>query len=1610
LILRRFRNASVSVTGFRFTRLQQAKFGKIKPALRRNSDSTQRFTTWRTAMRIPSFLSAGVTPDLPCTLRTRVRTSIPGLISLAVLLLAVLALPMGMAAQSGHPTPAIAKPEVQPMAPADWIWWDGSSTVGTACVGSYPCGQVGVYGTKGTVAVGNNPGSRSDAMSWTDTSGRKWLFGGFGYGAGGGLGEQNDLWQSNALGNSWGWISGSNGPGHSGVYGTLGATAASSVPGGREGGATWTDKNGNLWLFGGLGYDGSGTNTYGYENDLWMYNTTTNEWTWESGSSTVPAPESTIYGTLIGQSSGVYGTLGTPASGNTPSGRTNATAWTDSNGNLWLFGGGVVDELGYEDVYNDLWEFNTTTKEWVWVGGGNTLDELGVYGTLGTAASGNAPGARFLASGWTDSSGNFWLFGGSGYASNAGELNLNDLWKFSPSSNQWTWMGGGSVLYPCNILFSTPCPFPGTYGTLGVAASTNFPGARNAAPTWTDSSGNLWLFGGAGQDANNYGAWLNDLWEYNPTTTFWTWMGGSSTVPASCVSGGTGNCGQPGVYGSEGAATATSVPGARQTAVAWTDQSGNFWLFGGWGVDENGATGYLNDMWEYQPQEGTVTPQAAVPAFSVATGTYATAQSVTITDSTPNPTIYYTTNGTTPTTSSTVYNGMAITVSSTETIEAIATASGYTQSATASATYTITAATAPTVTVTPSPASITTAQSLSVTVTVSGTPTPTGSVVLTSGSYTSAAATLSGGSATINVPAGSLAKGTDTLTATYTPDAASSSTYTSAMGSNTETVTAAATAPTVTVTPSPSSITTAQSLSVTVTVSGTPTPTGSVVLTSGSYTSAAATLTAGTATINVPAGSLGKGTDTLTATYTPDAASSSTYTSAVGTNTETVTAAATAPTVTVTPSPASITTAQALSVTVTVSGTPTPTGSIVLTSGSYTSGAVTLSGGSAAINVPAGSLPKGTDMLTATYTPDAASSSTYTNATGSNTETVTSPALITPTVAVTPSLSSITTAQGLSVTVTVSGTPTPTGSVVLSGGGYTSAAVTLSAGTAAFNIPAGSLAVATDTLIATYTPDAASSSIYNSTTGSNTVTVTAAITAVTPTVTVTPASSSITTAQSLSVAISLGGTECAAVRRKIIGLVARTETCTATSPTGSVVLSGGGYTSASITLTNGGATITIPAGALTMGTDTLTATYTPDANSSSIYTSATGTSTVTVTAAITTVAPTVTVTAASSSITTAQSLSVAISVSNSSPCTDVRRRALSVRATPEVGCASIMPTGSVTLTGGGYTSASVTLTSGSATISIPAGSLTTGTDTLTATYTPDSNSSSTFASATGTSTVTVTAVVVAAPVASLTPPSLTFTALSGATSAAQTATLTNTGNAALSITSIAIAGTNAADFAQTNTCGESLAAGANCTISVTFSPASAASLSATLSVTDNATGSPQSVTLGGTGTPLPSFTLVSGSPSGSASQTTAATYAITITPQNGSFTSPITFTTSGLPAGYLATFNPATVTPGSSPAITTMTIRNSTITASQTLPLAAPLLAFLGFCFLPDKRRRRLLAMCLLTVASLGGLATLTGCGGGFALLKPAQSYTVTITASGGGQTQTTTVLLTVQE
>jgi Chitobiase/beta-hexosaminidase C-terminal domain/Palmitoyl protein thioesterase len=238
----------------------------------------------------------------------------------------------------------------------------------------------------------------------------------------------------------------------------------------------------------------------------------------------------------------------------------------------------------------------------------------------------------------------------------------------------------------------------------------------------------------------------------------------------------------------------------------------------------------------------------------------------------------------------------------------------------------------------------------------------------------------------------------------------------------------AAVTPTVTVMPGSSSITTLQSLSVAVTVSGgngNPTPTGTVTLTSGGYTSASAALTNGSATMSIPPGSLAIGSDTLTTGYTPDSNSFSTFLSATGSTASpvTVTQATITPTVMVTPASSSITTAQALTVTVVVgggTGNPTPTGSVALTSVGYTSGAVILSSGSAMITVPLGSLATGTDALTVNFTPDLASSSIYNSATSIASVVVTLPTAATPVFS--PATGTYTSAQSVTITDATAGT------------------------------------------------------------------------------------------------------------------------------------------------------------------------------------------------------------------------------------------------------------------------------------------------------------------------------------------------------------------------------------------------------------------------------------------------------------------------------------------------------------------------------------------------------------------------------------------------------------
>lgn len=473
----------------------------------------------------------------------------------------LLSLVAGCAVQpsgTGNPTPHSPTP-TQPVA-GEWTWVSGASTAG----------QAGVYGTLGVAAAANVPGARSGAVGWTDASGALWLFGGQGPSVGSGCEQYsalcwsgtntwfNDLWRY--TNGQWVWMAGSNTPDQPGVYGTLGVVAASNAPGARYGALSWTDAQGNFWLFGGVGYDVNGN--IGPLNDLWRYGS--GGWTWMGGAKTINQP-------------GTYGTLGLAAASNAPGARADAVGVTDAQGNFWLFGGQGCDSTsGCGDVLNDLWRYSN--GEWTWMSGTTVAfpAQPGVYGSEGVAAAGNTPGGRYGAFGWMDASGNLWIFGGVGYGTwddNVG--GLDDLWRYG--NGEWTWVGGNNS--SPNVL--------GTYGAEGVAAAGNFPGTRSAGANWTDAQGNLWLFGGEGFGSSfSGGGYFNDLWRYSGGD--WTWMDGSGVM-------------ETGVYGTMGVPAAANTPGARLDAVSWTDAQGHLWLFGGEMTDSDGQGGELNDLWEYQP-------------------------------------------------------------------------------------------------------------------------------------------------------------------------------------------------------------------------------------------------------------------------------------------------------------------------------------------------------------------------------------------------------------------------------------------------------------------------------------------------------------------------------------------------------------------------------------------------------------------------------------------------------------------------------------------------------------------------------------------------------------------------------------------------------------------------------------------------------------------------------------------------------------------------------------------------------------------------------------------------------------------------------------------------
>ncbi len=272
------------------------------------------------------------------------------------------------------------------------------------------------------------------------------------------------------------------------------------------------------------------------------------QWTWMKGDTIFNSP-------------GHYGIKGVADYLNTPPALSGTNGWVDQQGNFWMFGG-----IQNNDIYNDLWKFEVSTKLWTWVNGPGQPNHVGVFGTIGIPADSNLPPARTGFTIWTDFKGDLWLFSG-----NDGSLTDNDLWRYQIASNQWTWMKGSS--YDFHVEH---------YGTINVSdPENNPPGRYGALGGWVDRNGDLWLFGGISSIGG-----LNDVWKFNINTNNWTWMAGSDTIEVAPI------------YGILNAPSPDNTPGARDSYAHWYDSEGKFWLFGGMG----GQTYNLyNDLWQFDP-------------------------------------------------------------------------------------------------------------------------------------------------------------------------------------------------------------------------------------------------------------------------------------------------------------------------------------------------------------------------------------------------------------------------------------------------------------------------------------------------------------------------------------------------------------------------------------------------------------------------------------------------------------------------------------------------------------------------------------------------------------------------------------------------------------------------------------------------------------------------------------------------------------------------------------------------------------------------------------------------------------------------------------------------
>jgi PKD repeat protein len=428
-----------------------------------------------------------------------------------------------------------------------WTWIHGDTITNSA----------GTPGTMGVPDPSNKAPAVYEPVYWVGENGTLWIYGGFN--AVGDL--YQTLWKYDIYSNTWTWMQGSLSPNQYANYGVQGIPSPTNTPGSRNCSVSWIDTSGNFWLMGGYTVSNS---TLG---DLWKLDTTTLEWTWMNGSS--------IIGTTNSLSLGISSSVNTPAAVT----ETNC-GWTDNQNQLWYFGGISTYYLGF---YDEVIKYNISTNEWTWVRG-TGYNSQPAYGVKGVPAATNNPGARIVYSHWTDDNGNFWMMNGATVWAWAEDR--NDVWRYNPVTNEWTWMAGTSIADDA-----------GNYFSMCDLNSTNNPGGRSEdKSTFRDHNNKVWSFAGT-TSANNDN--FNDLWIFDPDSLNYKWMHGSNLFN------------QPGVYGQLNIASPANIPHSRDGAIMFGDTLCHIYIFGG--ISRKPFTATYNDVWKFTPDTNCIPCNVANP-------------------------------------------------------------------------------------------------------------------------------------------------------------------------------------------------------------------------------------------------------------------------------------------------------------------------------------------------------------------------------------------------------------------------------------------------------------------------------------------------------------------------------------------------------------------------------------------------------------------------------------------------------------------------------------------------------------------------------------------------------------------------------------------------------------------------------------------------------------------------------------------------------------------------------------------------------------------------------------------------------------------------------------